>query len=524
MAYREVTMVEVREVLRQWLTGEPKKRIARRLGMAAKTVRGYVALGERAGMRLEDGVSALTDERLAVVLGELTRMPGRPHGEAWALCEQERATIAEYVERGVRLSKVRKLLLRRGVTIPYATLHRFAVEELGFGRKRVTMPVEDGEPGVEIQIDVGWLTTIVPDERGRRRRLRAWIFTPSLSRYRFVYPVFAETTATAIEACEAAWRFYGGVFRVLIPDNTTTIVHTADPIHPRIVDGFLEYAQDRGFIIDTARVRRPTDKARVERSVRVVRDDCYGGEIITTLDGARARALAWCADEYGLRRHSRTLRKPREHFETVEKSALLPQPTSVYDVPSWSDPKVARDHFAQVQRALYSLPTKYIGKVLRARADSRTVRFYDGGVLVKTHARIPPGQRSTDPTDFPDHRGHAARRDIAWVAKQAREFGVHIGKFADALLDVELPWTRMRRVYALIALAKKHGTERVDHACAIAIELGMDDVRRLERMLELGVPKELPPREARVLPLSRYMRPTTEWALPLSKQQGGSSS
>jgi hypothetical protein len=28
MAYREVTMVEVKEVLRQWLGGEPKKRVA----------------------------------------------------------------------------------------------------------------------------------------------------------------------------------------------------------------------------------------------------------------------------------------------------------------------------------------------------------------------------------------------------------------------------------------------------------------------------------------------------------------
>ena len=217
MAYREVTMVEVKEVLRQWLTGEPKKRIARRLGMAAKTVRSYVLVAERAGMRVDDGTCALTDERLAVVLGELTRMPGRPHGDAWALCVKERDAIAEQLAKGLRLSKIRKLLLRRGVEIPYPTLHRFAVEELGFGRKRVTMPVEDGEPGVELQVDVGWLTTIVPDAKGRRRRLRAWIFTPSLSRYRFVYPVLAETTATAIEACEAAWAFYGGVFRVLIP-------------------------------------------------------------------------------------------------------------------------------------------------------------------------------------------------------------------------------------------------------------------------------------------------------------------
>jgi hypothetical protein len=29
------------------------------------------------------------------------------------------------------------------------------------------------------------------------------------------YPTFEETTARAIEACEAAWAFFGGIFKVL---------------------------------------------------------------------------------------------------------------------------------------------------------------------------------------------------------------------------------------------------------------------------------------------------------------------
>ena len=46
MAYREVTMVEAKEVLRQWLAGAGKKRIAARLGLDPKTVRRYVRAGE----------------------------------------------------------------------------------------------------------------------------------------------------------------------------------------------------------------------------------------------------------------------------------------------------------------------------------------------------------------------------------------------------------------------------------------------------------------------------------------------
>ena len=81
-----------------------------------------------------------------------------------------------------------------------------------------------------------------------------------MSRYRFVYPCFEETTATAIEACDAAWAFYGGVFRTLIPDNTKTIVQTSDALEPLITRAFLEYAQARGFHIDPARARHPRDK------------------------------------------------------------------------------------------------------------------------------------------------------------------------------------------------------------------------------------------------------------------------
>ena len=108
------------------------------------------------------------------------------------------------------------------------------------------------------------------------------------SRHRFVYPTFEETTARAIEACEAAWEFFGGVFTVLIPDNTKAIIIAADPLAPRITPAFLEYAQARHFHIDPARVRHPRDKGRVERAVPGVRDDCFAGEVLTTLDDARA--------------------------------------------------------------------------------------------------------------------------------------------------------------------------------------------------------------------------------------------
>lgn len=517
MVYREVTLMEIVEVLRQWLLGAGLKVVARRLGLDRNTVRRYVRAAEECGLRKGAGAAALTDEVLSKVLDALEGTPGQSRGAGWDRCAEQREFIEGKLAQGLKLTKVCKLLLRRGVEVSYATLYRFAVAELDFGRLAPTIPVADGKPGEELQMDTGWVGQLLPGPDGRRRRFRAWIFTAIVSRHRFVFPCFRETTLDAIEACEAAWAFFGGVFRVLLPDNTKAIVQTPDALGAVINPTFLEYTQARGFVVDPTRVRSPRDKARVERAVQPVRDDCFAGENLGSLEAAREHAHRWCLTDYGMRRHSSTLRRPLEHFEAEEKPHLLPAPTGPYEVPLWGDPKVARDQHAQVARSLYSLPRSFIGRTLRARADRTTVRFYLGTELVKTHPRMAPGGRSTDPADFPPEKAAYAFRDIAFLERQAVACGPAVGRFAHALLEGPLPWTRMRRVYALLGLCRRYGNERVEEVCVRALEVDMLDVRRLRRMLEqappptAAAPKQEP---ARIIPLARYLRPPKQFALP----------
>lgn len=521
MAFREVTMVEVHEILRQWLAGIGKKRVAARLGCDPKTVRAYVRAAEAIGLRHGQGEQALDDALLAKVIAAVRPRRQQARGDGWALCQQHRVFIEEKLTAGVRLSKIRRLLRRLyGAVVPYATLYRFARAELGQGRCAVTVPVLDGEPGKEIQIDVGWVLRLEPDQSGRRRRVRSWIFTPVLSRYRFVYPVASETTDSTIEACEAAWEFYGGVFEVIIPDNTSAIVEKADPLEPKINRTFLEYSQSRGFYIDPARVRKAKDKARVERSVRDVRDDCFAGERVQTIEQGRERAIVWSTQEYGLRRHATTGRMPKEHFEAEEQGRLRPAPHEPFDVPHWWDPKVGRDHFAIVEKAFYTLPTQYCGHKVRARADSRTVRFYDReGQLITVRERVGPGKKCIVASDFPDEKRPYAMRDVDFLAGQAAEHGKAIGEYAARLLAGPLPWTRMRRVRAVIGLVRKYGAERVEELCAVALAIDMLDVTRLRRMLEQAAkPPTQPKPRARVIPIARYMRSPSQYALPLKER------
>jgi hypothetical protein len=509
-------MLEIKEVLRLWLAGVSKKRIAALTQVDRKTVRRYIALATEQGLHpAPGGAVTLTDEQLASVLLGLKGGAGRRHGDSWTRCVEHRAFIEDKL-RSAKLSKVRRLLLRQGIDIPYPTLHRFAVAELGYGRAAATIPVSDPEPGLEVQLDTGWIGSFAPDLFGKRRRFRAWIFTAVCSRHRFVYPVLRETTASAIEACEAAWAYFGGVFPILIPDNTKAIVQHADALGATIARTFLEYAQARGFHVDPARSRRPRDKARVERSVQTVRDDCFAGELLPSLDDARQHARRWAHDEYGMRRHSSTHRPPLEHFEAVEQPRLLAAPTDAYDIPLWAEPKVARDQHAQVDRALYSLPPEYRGKTIQARADRTTVRFYLGGIVIKTHPRVEPGQRSTDATDFPPEKAAYATRDLNFLKEQAARHGTAVGELAAIILDGPLPWTRMRRVYALLRLARKFGSARVNAACRTALAFEMYDVRRLQRIIETGAtPPPTTVGSPTVIPLARYLRPASQYALPL---------
>lgn len=515
MAFREVTMEEVKDVVRRWSAGEPKKRIARQLGIGIKTVRSYIATAEDAGLKPGD---MLDDEAFTKVLAMLPPLAGRPRGEAWSTCADHRVEIKELLDRRVKLSKIRRLLQRKGVDVSYAALRRFAIAELGFANSSPTIPVSDCEPGAEVQLDTGWVLVLEPDIFKKRRRVRAWIFTAVRSRHRFVYPCFKETSKTAIEACEAAWEHFGGVFRAIVVDNTKAIIIDADPLGARITPAFLEYSQVRGFVVDTTRVRAPKDKARVERTVQTVRDDCFGGERISELDAAHERSRFWSLHEYGMRPHSTTGRRPLEYFDSEERAALLPAPSEPYDVPHWCEPKVARDQHAQVAGALYSLPTRLIGKKLRARADRTMVRFYEGSTLVKTHPRVLPRQRSMDPSDFPSEKAVYAMRNVAFLQRQATEHGDGVGRFAKAILAGDLPWTKMRQAYALINLVKKYGALLVNETCDLALAADMHDVRRLRRMIERAVapPPAAPP--SNVIPLARYLRPASQYALPLASR------
>ena len=69
-----------------------------------------------------------------------------------------------------------------------------------------------------------------------------------------VHQVDSSVDETAVIAgYEAAWTFFGGAFKVLIPDNLKPVVTDADAVNPTLSVGWLDYAQHVGFGTDPAR-------------------------------------------------------------------------------------------------------------------------------------------------------------------------------------------------------------------------------------------------------------------------------
>jgi len=252
----------------------------------------------------------------------------------------------------------------------------------------------------------------------------------------------------------------------------------------------------------------------VERGIPYIREDFFRGETFRDLDDLQARAVLWCRDLAGTRIHGTTRRAPRVVFETEEQPTLLPLAPEPFDPPTWAQCTVHPDHPIHFQRALYSVPTQYVGAAVDVRGDTRLVRIYRHRELIKVHPPQPPGGRSTDYTDYPAARTPYAMRAPEACSRRATEVGPAVGQFVTVLLSGTFPWARLRQAQKLLRVAERYGPARVNAACARALAFELVEVRRVEAIVRSALEHE-PPAGVRgtVVPLpARFARPPRSFA------------
>jgi transposase len=380
-----------------------------------------------------------------------------------------------------------------GVDVTYSTLYRYAREALGFGGPKVTVRMAETEPGEVAQVDFGRMGLVFDPETGKNRVLHALVVTLVFSRHQYVYLTHRQDLDALIAGIEEAWEFFGGVSRRLIVDNLKAAVIKADRYEPVFNRTFQEYSQHRGFIIDPAVVRHPEGKATVENQVKYVRENFFKGESFTDREHAQRQAERWCRTTAGLRLHGTTRKRPLLVFEKQEQPALLPLSAERFDVPVWAVCKVHPDHHVRFKNALYSLPTRYVGKQVEVKGTRSLVRIYYQNQLVKTHPKSAAGKRSTDFDDYPKEKSAYALRDVAFYIRKATERGEKQGAFMAELLSGDVPWTYIRQAQQLLRLADKYGSSRVEAACSRALAFGLMNVRRVEGIIRQSLEQSSAP-------------------------------
>jgi transposase len=513
-------MQEVLAVLERAHRGLGPTAISRVTGRGRSTIRRWIETAKELGWSPE----SMPSEELASLVHAACR-PGRPQrpSEVDAQLCAHREQLEQWLRasepsgRGLTLTKVHELLSRRGVHVPYSSLHRWATRELGFAdKRRITVRMADVEPGEVAEVDFGRLGIVPEPETGKRRVVHALIVTLVHSRHQYVHVTSSQTVVDLVDGLEDAWSYFGGVPARVVIDNMRAAVTKADRYEPFFQRTFEEYARHRGFAIDSAIVKHPTGKPHVERSVQYVRENFFRGEEWLDVEHVQREAIRWCTEVAGMRVHGTTRQRPVEVFEAVERPALRPLEAERFDPPSWARCKVHPDHHIIFKKALYSVPTRWVGTEVEVRGDRGLVRIFARGALVKTHPTHPPGGRSTDYDDYPRELAPYAMRDPDRMVKDAKLVGPNAHRFMRSLLGGPLPWAKLRQAQKLLRLASRYGNDVVDRACARSLAFSLVDVRRVESIVLQGldrVGRPVTPGAGSVVPLTaRFLRPAKSFS------------
>lgn len=124
------------------------------------------------------------------------------------------------------------------------------------------------------QIEVDWAgdpAQIIDPDTGEIIPAFLFVGVMTYSQYPFVEAFINEKQRAWITAHVHMYEYFGGVTRILVPDNTTTaVLHNNDWYNQELNTIYHEMAEHYNTAIIPARVRAPKDKPNAEGSVGVI--------------------------------------------------------------------------------------------------------------------------------------------------------------------------------------------------------------------------------------------------------------
>lgn len=268
-----------------------------------------------------------------------------------------------------------------------------------------------------------------------------------------------------------AFEEFGGVPRMLVPDNAATATDRTATRATRLNKDYERMARHYGTAILPARVRRPKDKSLAEGTVNIVEQWVIAPALERTF---------YTLDEFNEFCHERCSwlnDRPFSHkegsrnsiFIAEERDLLLPLPPERYEMCEWRQAKVSPDYHVTVEYMHYSVPHAFIGRQVDIRLSATSLDIMADGEKIASHKRLygRKGQYSTIVEHMPaNHREQSNPWSPARFESWARRIGSETERAIKGVMEsrpiVEQSFVACRNI---LGLSKTYAPELLEAAC-----------------------------------------------------------
>ena len=330
------------------------------------------------------------------------------------------------------------------------------------------------------------------------------------SSYLFACALADQTEENFIGALTKSLEWFGGSPRLIVLDNAKVAVTHACYYEPELNRTFAAWADHYGVGVIPTRVAKPRDNAKAEsgvlqaqrRILASLRNQTFFS--LTELNDAIREE----AQKLNLRLMSGIGQSRYDLFCELDKPALRSLPSERYAITAWKKATIHIDYHVDVEKTFYSAPYTLIGQKVDVSYTYTTVVIYHKGTRVASHMRVhQKGAFVTDQTHMP----HEHRNFLEWTPERIKLWGEKIGPETRRLMEAIMehrahPEHGFRSCLGIVRLAKLYSPERVEEACARALELQAYNYKSVKSLLEHGLEKVHSKLKEKIIPLHDNVR------------------
>ena len=342
-------------------------------------------------------------------------------------------------------------------------------------KRRAAMHI-NRKPGEQVEVDwAGDPAQITDPDTGEIINAYLFVGVMAYSQYAFVEAFINEKQQAWITAHVHMYEFFGGVAKILVPDNCkTAVVHSGGWYSQQVNSVYHEMAEHYGTAIIPARVRAPRDKPNAEGTVgnistwitAALRNDQFFS--LAELNMAIKEMLkAFNARPFQKKEGSRL-----SLFLGEEKPLLAPLPAARYELAEWKKATVQFNYHISIDGMLYSVPFEYIKRKVDVRATDKTIEIFYNQTRIASHPRLHgrKGQYDTIVEHMPeDHQKY-----LEWNGSRFRQWAERIGNntymAVDSILTSKyVEHQTYRSCMGLLKLTDKYPAEALELSCKKAL-------------------------------------------------------